>query len=155
MDRAVPVGFLDIEDWILHYIYHRPKERHSTHSLLQQLDSVLKAEPSQLDECNRLKGLLGAASVTAEEYAALRKPELSTVQRAVETLIKDGRVKGKRDADVADVVFFSSLDLTGNGTKETIRRVREKEEKEKPPRSFESIVRDIHKKRAEDKTSKD
>jgi hypothetical protein len=66
-----------------------------------------------------------------------------------------GAVKGKRDADVAGVVFFSRLDLTGNGTKETIRRVREKEEKEKPPRSFESIVRDIHKKRAEDKTSKD
>jgi hypothetical protein len=154
MDRPVPVGFLDIEDWILHYIYHRPKERHSTHSLLQQLDSVVKAEPSQLDECNRLKGLLGAASITAEDYAALRKPELSTVQRAVETLIKDGLVKGKRDADVAGVAFFSGLDLTGSGTKETIRRAREKEEKAKPPRSFESTVREIRK-RAEEKTNKD
>lgn len=154
MDRPVPVGFLDIEDWILHYIYHHPKENHSTHSLLQQLDSVLKAEPSQLDECNRLKGVFGAASITAEEYEALRNPELSAVQRPVETLIKEGWAKGKRDTDVRGVVFFSGLDLTGSGTKEAIRRAREKEEKAKPPRSFESTVRDIRK-RAEEKTNKD
>jgi hypothetical protein len=154
MDSPVPVGFLDIEDWILHYIYHHPKDNHSTPSLLQRLDSVLKAEPSQLDECNRHKGLLGAPKITAEEYESLRNPVLSAVQKAVETLIKDGWAKGKRDTDVRGVVFFSGLDLTGNGTKEAIRRAREKEEKANPPRSFESRLREIRK-RAEEKTTKD
>jgi hypothetical protein len=154
MDRPVPVGFLDIEDWILHYIYHHPKDNHSTHSLLQQLDSVLKTESSQLDECNRRRGIFGSPKITAEEYESLRKPELSAVQRAVETLIKEGWAKGKRSTDAQGVVFFSGLDLAGSGTKEVIRRAREKEEKAKPPRSFESTVREIRK-RAEEKTNKD
>jgi hypothetical protein len=152
MDRPVPSGFLDIEDWLLHYIYHHPKENHSTHSLLQQLDSVLKAEPAQLDECNRRGALFGAPEITAEEYESLRKPELSGVQRAVETLIKEGWAKGKRDADVRGVVFFSGLDLTGRGTQEVIRRAREKEEEATPPRSFESTLREVRK-RAGDKTN--
>jgi len=154
MDRPILFGFLDIEDWILHYTYHHPKENHSTHSLLQQLDLVLKAEPSQLDECNRRNGLLGAAPITAEEYVARRNPELAAMQRAVETLIKEGWTKGKRDSDVQGVVYFSGLDLTGSGTKETIRRAREKEEKAKPPRSFESTLREVRK-RIEETTNKD
>lgn len=148
MDRPVPVGFGDIEDWILHHIYHHPKDNHSTHSLLQQLDSVLKAEPSQLDECNRLKGIFRASNITAEEYAALRNPKLNAVQRDVETLIKEGWAKGKRDTDVQGVVFFSNLDLTSSGTREAIRRAREKEEKENPPRSFESTLREVRKRKA-------
>lgn len=154
MDLHVPVGFWQIEDWVLYHIYHRPKENHSTHSLLQQLDSVLKAEPSQLDEYNRHKRVLGASSVPAEEYAALRNPKLSAVQRAIETLIQEGWAKGKRDTDVQGVVFFSGLDLTSSGTREAIRRAREKEVKAKPPRSFEGNVREARK-RVEEKTNKD
>jgi hypothetical protein len=39
------------------------RKNQSTHSLLQQLGSVVKAEPSQLDECNRRRGRLAALSL--------------------------------------------------------------------------------------------
>jgi len=59
----------------------------------------------------------GLPSITAEEYASLRKLELSTVQRAVETLIKNGWANGKRGADAQGAVFFSGLDITNSGPK--------------------------------------
>jgi hypothetical protein len=65
---------------------------------------VLKTEPSQLDEYNRGKRIFGFPAITAEEYESLRKPELSAVQRAVETLIKEGWTKGKRGTDSQGVV---------------------------------------------------
>lgn len=151
MDRPVPVDFLNIEDWILNFIYHHPKEKHSTHSLLERLGSILRAEPSQLDECNRRNGIFGATQITAEEYESLRKPELSAVQRAVETLIKDGWANGKRDSDAQGAVFFSGLALTNSGTRETIRRARDKEKSANPPQSVESTIREIHNKRADEK----
>jgi hypothetical protein len=131
MDRPVPSGFSDTEDWLLHYIFHHPKEDHSTHSLFQQLDSILKAEPSQLDESNRTRGVLGEPRISAEDYEALRKPKLSGVQRAVETLYEKGLARGKLDADNQGVVFFRGLHLTVTGKEELIRRTRTKEEKAK------------------------
>lgn len=145
MDRPVPIAFLDIEDWILHHVYYHPNGSHSTHSLFQTLESVLKTEPSELDECNKYKRSLRAPELTAEEYESLRKPELRAVQRAVETLIKERWVKGKRDADTQGVVFFKGICLTGSGERETIRRARVKEKKQTPPMDFESRVRKIRK----------
>ena len=141
-DRPVPVGFLDIEDWILNYLHHHPKGKHSTRSLLGQLEAALKAEPSRLEECNRIKEMIGAQKLTEEEYEALRKPDFDGVQRAVETLIKDGRLKFERDRDDRGVVFYGGIDLNSNGTKEAITRERTKEAKSKPPMSFERIVRE-------------
>jgi hypothetical protein len=78
-DRPVPTGLGSIEDWLLQYIYDHPHHTHSTISLLQQLDQALRDEPSQLDECNRIRGIMGAAALSAEECAALRKPERGAV----------------------------------------------------------------------------
>lgn len=151
-DSPVPVGFSDIEDWILHYTYYHNKEKHTTQSLLQQLGSVLKAESSRLDECNRINGLIGSPAITAEEYAVRRTPVLGAVQRAVETLLMDKRLNGKLDTDAQGVVFFSDLTITRVGTREAIRRARAKEKKANPPRSYESTLREARK-RVEEKKS--
>lgn len=89
-DRPVPTGLGSIEDWILQYLYDRPNDKHSTLSLLQQLDQVLRDEPSRFEECNRIRGIMGAAPFSVDEYAAERKPTRGAVQRAVETLIREG-----------------------------------------------------------------
>jgi hypothetical protein len=142
-DRPIPAGLGSIEDWLLQYIYDHPNDKHSTLSLMQQLDQVLKDEPSQLEECNRIRGIMGAAALSAEEYAALRKPERGVVQRAVETLIKERWANGKRTSDGAGVLF-EGLDLTRKGTSEALNRARDKESREAPDRSPESIIRKIH-----------
>lgn len=128
--EPVPVGFSDTGDWILHYIYGHPKESHSTQSLFQQLASALKAGPSQIDDYYK-RGSSIDKNMTDEEYEAVRYPKLSTVQKAVETLRLAKWIRGKRNADDQDVVFFSGLNLTGNGEIEAIQRKRKKEEKEK------------------------
>lgn len=144
-DSPVPAGLGSIDDWILQYTYDHPKDKHSTTSLLQQLDQVLRNEPSQLEECNRIKGIMGAPALSAEEYAAQRKPGLSAVQRAVETLIKHGWVKGKRDSDEAGVIFFGGIALTASGEREAISKKRDREAKETPHRSFENTLREARK----------
>ncbi len=147
MEQPVPHGSDDVEDWILQYIYQHPNEVHSTHTLLKQLDSVLIAEPSKLEESNRVRGVMGSPSLTPEDYATLRKPDLHVVQRAVETLIMNGWTKGKRDADAQHIVFFDGLALTSSGERERVRRTRDKEERAKSPRGFEETVRRIHQSR--------
>ena len=62
-DRPVPTGLGSIEDWILQYLYDNPNEKHSTLSLLQQLDQVLRDEPSQFEECNRIRGIMGRSAL--------------------------------------------------------------------------------------------
>lgn len=151
MDFLVPAGFSTIEDWILRYIYDHPKEAHSTASLRRQLEAVLKSEPSQLAELNKHNKLFGAADITAKEYDSLTEPELSKVQRATETLIKDGWAKGKRDSDDAGVVFFAGIALTNSGEREAISRERQKEAQRTPPRSFESSLREVRKRAGLDK----
>jgi hypothetical protein len=141
-DGPIPADFGNIEEWLLHYLYHHPNDKHSTQSLREELDQVLSDEPSQLEECNRLRRLMRAPALSAVEYAAQRKPELTAVQRAVETLIKEGWAKGERGADDRGVIFFSEIDLSGSGTKEAIRRMRAKEESVTAPRSFESSLRE-------------
>lgn len=149
-DRPIPAGLGSIEDWILQYLYDHPNDKHSTLTLLPQLDQVLKNEPSQLEECNRLRGIMGgAAPFTPEEYAAERAPTRGMVQRAVETLIREGWAKGKRNQD-ADGVFFESLDLTGKGTREALSRANAKEKREAPDRSPEAIIRRIQEQRQKD-----
>jgi hypothetical protein len=150
-DSPIPAGLGNIEDWILQYTYGHPKIKHSTNSLLQRLDRVLRDEPSQLEECNRIKRLIGVPALSVEEYMLQRKPKLTAVQRAVETLIKHGWVKGKRDNDEAGVVFFSSISLTAKGEREAISREREREAKNTPHRSFENSLRDAHKRAGLDK----
>ncbi|MGA3128934.1 MAG: hypothetical protein ABSD13_19745 [Candidatus Korobacteraceae bacterium] len=145
MDFLVPAGFSTIEDWILRYIYDHPKEAHSTTSLRKQLESVLKSEPSQLAELNKHNKLFGSPEITAKEYDSLTEPEQGTVQRAIETLIKGGWAKGKRDSDDAGVVFFGGIALTNSGEREAISREREKETQRTPPRSFENSLRDARK----------
>lgn len=145
-DRPVPAGLGRIEDWILQHLYDHPKDKHSTLSLLQQLDQVLRDEPSQLEECNRIRGVMGAQALSPEEYAAERKPTRGAVQRAVETLIRDGWANGKRNSDT-EGVFFEALELTNKGTREALTRANEKVKRESPPRSFESTVREIHERR--------
>jgi hypothetical protein len=151
MDFLVPAGFSTVEDWILRYIYEHPKEAHSTASLRMQLESVLKSEPSQLAELNKHKKLFGSADITAKEYDALTEPELSAVQRAIETLIKDGWARGKRDSDDAGVVFFGGIALTNSGEREAICRERQKEAQRTPQRSFENSVREARKRAGLDK----
>jgi len=126
---------------LLSYFYKHPKGDNSTQSLLRELDGVLKAEPSGLEEYNRRQKLSNGAEVTAEEYEALRTPKLEGVQRAVETLIEGGWVKGKRDADEQWVVFFTALTLTSSGEREAIRKDMERKKEKQLPRSFESAVR--------------
>jgi hypothetical protein len=150
-DRPIPASLGSIEDWLLQYIYDYPNERHSTISLLKQLDQVLRNEPSQFEECNRIRENMGFSAFNAEEYAAQRKPELCAVQRAVETLIKDGWVKGKRDSDNAGVVFFGGIALTPSGDREAISRKREREAKRIPTRSFENTVSEARKRAGLDK----
>jgi hypothetical protein len=150
-DSPVPASLGSIEDWILQYTYGHPNDKHSTTSLLQQLDQVLRNEPSQLEECNRIKGIMGAPALSAEEYAARRKPELSVVQRAVETLIKNGWVKGKRESDETGVVFFDGIALTASGEREAISRERERETKSTPHRSYENSLREARKHAGADK----
>src|ERR1039458_6136979 len=128
-DRPVPAGLGSIEDWLLQYIYDHPNDKHLTISLLQILDQVLKDEPSQLEECNRLRKIMSAPALSAEEYAAHRKPERSAVQRAVETLIREGWANGKRNSD-GEGVFFEGLNLTGKGEREALNRARDKEKRE-------------------------
>ncbi|MGA3161568.1 MAG: hypothetical protein ABSC77_10150 [Terracidiphilus sp.] len=142
-DRPVPAGLGSIEDWLLQDLYDHPNDKHSTLTLLQQLGQVLKDEPSQLDECNRLRGIMGAAPLSPEEYTAERTPTRGAVQRAVETLIREGWANGKRNRD-ADGVFFEGLDLTGKGTREALSRANAKERREAPDRGPESIIRRIH-----------
>lgn len=142
-DRPVPRGLDSIEDWILQHLYDHPNDKHSTLSLLEQLDQVLRDEPSQFEECNRTREIMGAAPFTLEEYAAERKPTRGAVQRAVETLIREGWANGKRNSDT-EGVFFESLDLTNKGTREALARANDKVKRETPPRSFENTVREIH-----------
>ena len=142
-DRPVPAGLGSVEDWIFQHLYDHPNDKHSTLSLLEQLDQVLRDEPSQFEECNRIRGIMGAAPFTLEEYAAERKPTRPAVQRAVETLIREGWANGKRNSDT-EGVFFESLDLTNKGTREALARVNDKVKRENLPRSFESTVREIH-----------
>jgi hypothetical protein len=142
-DRPVPAGLGTIEDWLLQYIYAHPNAKHSTVSLLQQLDQVLRDEPSRLKECNEIRKLLGAAPLSAEEYANERKPQRSGVQRAVETLVAEGWANGKRNSD-GEGVFFEDLKLKPKGEREAVIRARAKEKREAPPRSFESTIRQIH-----------
>ena len=142
-DRPVPAGLGSVEDWIFQHLYDRPNDKHSTLSLLEQLDQVLGDEPSQFEECNRIRGIMGAAPFTLEEYAAERKPTRRAVQRAVETLIREGWANGKRNSDT-EGVFFESLDLTNMGTREALARANDKAKRETPPQSFESTVREIH-----------
>lgn len=142
-DRPVPAGLRTIEDWILQHLYDHPNDKHSTPSLLEQLDHVLRDEPSQFEECNRTRGIMGAAPSTLEEYAAERKPTRAAVQRAIETLVREGWANGKRNSDT-EGVFFESLVLTNKGTREALARANDKVKRETPPRSFESTVREIH-----------
>jgi hypothetical protein len=149
-DRPVPADLGSIEDWILQYIYDHPKDKHSTVSLLQKLDQVLSGEPSRLEECNRLRGIMGAPALSAEEYAANRKPGRSAVQRAVETLIREGWANGKQNSDGAGV-FFEGLKLTGKGTREALNRAHTREAQKTPPRSYESTLREVRKRAGLDK----
>jgi hypothetical protein len=142
-DRPVPIGSGSIEAWILQYLYDRPNDKHSTLSLLQQLDQVLRDEPSQFEECNRIRRIMGATPFSVDEYAAERKPTRDAVQRAVETLIREGWANGKRNSDTKGV-FFESLDLTNKGTREALAQANDKVKRETPPKSFESTVREIH-----------
>jgi hypothetical protein len=144
---AVPIGFPSIEDWILEHLYQTPKAAYTTHTLLKELEETLKKEPSRLDEYNKLHGILGAAPLTSEEYELERKPD-DKVQRAVENLIHSGLLTGKRDNDADGVVFFAELKLTGKGEREAIGRSRERERQSKPQRSFESTLRDIRERSA-------
>jgi hypothetical protein len=130
-----------IEDWLLSYFYQHPKGDHSTVSLLRELDGILKAEPSGLEKYNKHQKLFNAAEVTAEEYEALRTPKLEEVQKAVETLIEGGWVKGKRDADTQGMVFFTALTLTSSGEREAIRKDTERKKQKQPPNDFESRLR--------------
>jgi hypothetical protein len=149
-DRPIPSGLGSIEDWILQHLYDHPNDKHSTLSLMQQLDQVLRDEPSQLEECNRIRGIMSAAPFSPEEYAAERTPTRGVVQRAVETLIREGWANGNRNRD-ADGVFFEGLDLTGKGTREALGRANAKEKREAPDRSFEGTLRRIQeRKRAEE-----
>ena len=127
--ETLPSGFSSIEDWLLSYFYRHPKGDHSTLSLLRELDGVLKAEPSGLEDYNKRQRVFGAEEVAAE------------VQRAVETLIEAGFAKGKREADTQGVVFFTALVLTSSGEKQAIRKDKEREKQKQPPNDFESRVR--------------
>lgn len=149
-DRPVPAGLGSIEDWLLQYLYDHPKDKHSTASLLEQLEQVLRGEPSQLEECNRIRGIMGAAALNAEEYATQRTPTRSAVQRAVESLIREGWANGNRNRD-ADGVFFEGLKLTGKGTREALNRAHKMEEQKTPPRSYESTLREVRKRAGLDK----
>ena len=139
--ETLPSGFSSIEDWLLSYFYRHPKGDHSTLSLLRELDGVLKAEPSGLEDYNKRQRVFGAEEVAADEYEALRTPKLEEVQRAVETLIEAGFAKGKREADTQGVVFFTALVLTSSGEKQAIRKDKEREKQKQPPNDFESRVR--------------
>jgi hypothetical protein len=141
-DRPVPAGLGSIEDWILQCLYNHPNDKHSTLSLLEQLDQVLTDEPSEFEECNRIRGIMGATPFSVDEYEAQRKPARDAVQQAVETLIREGWASGKRNSD-KEGVFFESLDLTNKGRRETLARTNDKVKRETPPRSFEGTVREI------------
>jgi hypothetical protein len=124
MDFTIPYGYPEIEDWILDFIYLHPKESYTTHTLREQLDAVLKAEPSHLKEYNRLMEKIAAEKTSPEEYDAQRHSKLEKVQRAVESLIETKLVTGKRDADDHGIVIFSDIFLTPKGERETITRDR-------------------------------
>jgi hypothetical protein len=143
-DRPIPADLGSIEDWILQYIYYHPKDKHSTISLLPQLDQVLRDEPSRLEECNDIRRMMRAAALSAEEYAANRKPERSAVQRAVETLIREGWANGEPNSD-GEGVFFEGLKLTRKGTREALNRAHQREVRKTPPRSSESTIREARK----------
>jgi len=148
-DQPVPEGFWDIADWILHYLYYHNTEKQSTRTLLPLLDAVLRAEPSQLDECNRINGLLGSPKIDAEEYAARRTPDLPGVQKAVETLIRKKLVSGDIGTDKTGAVIFSELAITKKGVQDALNRAHEKEERAKPRRGLE-ISLDKARKRVEE-----
>ena len=143
-DPGIPTGFTNIEEWLLLYIYGHPNDDHSTGSLRDQLIEALKDEPSRLDEYNKVQRLFRGPDLTAEEYESQKKPAMSVVQRAVETLIEQGTAKGKRGIDADGAIFFSGLNLTPKGTREAIRSSRAREAKANPTPSFESIIRAIH-----------
>lgn len=62
----------------------------------------------------------------------MRTPKLEEVQKAVETLIEGGWVKGKRDADTQEMVFFMALTLTPSGEREAIRKDTERKKQKQP-----------------------
>ena len=72
---------------------------------------MLRAEPSGLEEYNRHQRVFRAAEVTAEDYEALRTPKLEEIQRAIETLIEAGWMKGKRDAEAEGMAASTSFAL--------------------------------------------
>ena len=52
-------GFETVEEWIVHQLYEQPKVNHLTHTLFQQLERMLQADPSRRDTMNELRAATG------------------------------------------------------------------------------------------------
>lgn len=121
----VPSGFETIEEWIVHQLYEQPKGNHITHTLFQQLERVLQAEPSRRDMMNQLRAATGQPPLSADDNIEEPKLVYGAVQYAVETLIQDGLAKGDRNSGV-DGVYFTDLKLTTKGEATAIRQKRKR-----------------------------
>jgi hypothetical protein len=119
----VPDGFADIEGWLLHELYEHPQVKHATHTLFQQLEGVLRTEPSNRATINEIRTATQMEPLPAEAPVTEKHVEYSSVQWAVETLIESGWAKGDRKSG-ADGVYFAEIRLTSKGEAEAIRRKR-------------------------------
>jgi hypothetical protein len=124
---VAPSGFETIEEWIVHQLYEQPKVNHMTHTLFQQLERVLQAEPSRRDIMNQLRAAMGQPPLSADHHIEEPKLVYSAIQYAVETLIQDGLAKGDRNSSV-DGVYFTDLKLTTKGEAAAIRQKRKRAE---------------------------
>lgn len=124
---VAPSGFETVEEWIVHQLYEQPKANHMTHTLFQQLERVLQAEPSRRDTMNQLRAATGQPPLSDDHHIEEPKLAYGAVQYAVETLIQDGLAKGDRNCGV-DGVYFTDLKLTTKGEAAAIRQKRKRAE---------------------------
>jgi hypothetical protein len=87
---VAPSGFETVEEWIVHQLYEQPKVNHLTHTLFQQLERMLQADPSRRDTMNRLRAATGQPPLSDDHHIEEPKPVYGAVQYAVETLIQEG-----------------------------------------------------------------
>ena len=152
-----------MEEWIVHQLYEQPKVNHMTHTLFEQLERVLQAEPTRRDTESQLRAAMGQPPLSDDAHIEEPKLEYGAVQYAVETLIQEGLAKGDRNSGVGGV-YFTGLKLTAKGEATAIRQKRKRAEGaealadaserakqiEGPPRSFEGIVREIHERKSKE-----